>query len=91
MRPLEGEGPEVELGCDLRRDKWNQGIATEAGRACLEYGFGELGLERIVAVTNPQNRGARRALEKLGFVEEGRGEHYGSESVVFLILKENWK
>jgi ribosomal-protein-alanine N-acetyltransferase len=91
LAPIEGEGPEVELGCDLRRDKWNQGIATEAGRACLEYGFGELGLARIVAVTNPQNRGARRALEKLGFVEEGRGEHYGGESVVFSILKEHWK
>ncbi len=55
LAPLEGEGPEVELGCDLRRDKWNLGLATEAGRACLAYGFNELKLKRIVAVTNPQN------------------------------------
>lgn len=83
LAALEGEGPEVELGCDLRRDKWNQGYATEAGARCLEYGFGELKLERIVAVTNPQNLAARRALQKLGFAEEGKGEHYGSESVVY--------
>jgi RimJ/RimL family protein N-acetyltransferase len=83
LAPLEGEGPEVELGCDLRRDKWNKGYATEAGAACLRYGFGELGLERIIAVTNPQNLAARRSLEKLGFVLEGTGEHYGSESVVY--------
>jgi RimJ/RimL family protein N-acetyltransferase len=85
LAPLEGEGPEVELGCDLRRDKWNAGFATEAGRACLAYGFGELKLNRIVAVTNPQNLPARRALEKLGFTEEGQGEHYGSESIVYAI------
>jgi ribosomal-protein-alanine N-acetyltransferase len=84
LAPLEGEGPEVELGCDLRRDKWNRGYATEAGRACLEYGFCELKLDRIIAVTNPKNIGARRALEKLGFIEEGRGEHYGGESVVYV-------
>ena len=85
LAPLEGEGPEVELGCDLRRDKWNHGYATEAGRACLAYGFNELKLDRIVAVTNPENKPAQRALEKLGFKEEGRGEHYGSESVVYAI------
>ena len=83
LAPLEGEGPEVELGCDLRRDKWNKGYAAEAGRACLEYGFGELKLKRIVAVTNPQNVAAQRALQKLGFAPEGRGEHYGSESIVY--------
>jgi RimJ/RimL family protein N-acetyltransferase len=87
LAPLEGEGPEVELGCDLRRDKWNKGYATEAGLACLEYGFQELNLERIVAVTHPQNLAARRALEKLGFTETGRGEHYGSEAVEYVQKK----
>jgi ribosomal-protein-alanine N-acetyltransferase len=89
LAPLEGEGPEVELGCDLRRDKWNKGYATEAGRACLDYGFRELTLARIIAVTNPQNLGARRALQKLGFAETGKGEHYGSESVVYEIRRGN--
>ena len=89
LAPLEGEGPEVELGCDLRRDQWNKGYATEAGRACLEYGFKELKLRRIVAVTNPQNLGARRALQKLGFAEIGKGEHYGSESVIFEVKAES--
>ncbi|HEY3294102.1 MAG TPA: GNAT family N-acetyltransferase [bacterium] len=88
LAPLEGEGPEVELGCDLRKDKWNQGYATEAGIACLEYGFRELKLDRIVAVTNPQNFAAQRALEKLGFTEEGRGEHYGGESVEYAKYRE---
>jgi [ribosomal protein S5]-alanine N-acetyltransferase len=79
LAPLEGEGPEVELGCDLRRDKWNRGYGYEAGKACLEYGFGELKLERIVAVTHPDNAPARKVVEKLGFMLEGTGHHYGGE------------
>jgi [ribosomal protein S5]-alanine N-acetyltransferase len=83
LAPLEGEGPEVELGCDLRRDRWNRGYATEAGAACLEYGFDVLKLDRIIAVTHPDNTAARRVVEKLGMVIEGRGEHYGGESVIY--------
>jgi RimJ/RimL family protein N-acetyltransferase len=87
LAPLEGEGPEVELGCDLRRDRWNLGFATEAGAACLEYGFRVLKLDRIIAVTHPDNIGARRALEKLDMKLEGRGQHYGSESLEFAVYK----
>jgi len=90
LAPLEGEGPEVELGCDLRRDKWNKGYATEAGRACLEYGFHALTLERIVAVTHPENLAARRVVKKLGMVMEGTGEHYGSESIVYAVTRSLW-
>jgi len=87
LAPLEGEGPEVELGCDLRRDRWNMGYATEAGAACLDYGFQILKLDRIVAVTHPDNIAARRVLEKLGMTLEGRGQHYGAESLVFAVHK----
>jgi RimJ/RimL family protein N-acetyltransferase len=37
----------------------------------LEYGFGNLGFERISANTLEHNWGAQRLLEKLGFVLEG--------------------
>jgi RimJ/RimL family protein N-acetyltransferase len=87
LAPLEGHGPEVELGCDLRRDKWNLGYATEAGTACLEYGFNELKLDRIIAVTHPDNKAARRVVEKLGMVVEGKGRHYGHESVIYSIVR----
>jgi|WetSurMetagenome_2_1015567.scaffolds.fasta_scaffold366777_2 [ribosomal protein S5]-alanine N-acetyltransferase len=87
LAPLEGEGPEVELGCDLRRDHWNMGYATEAGAACLEYGFSVLKLDHIIAVTHPDNIGARHVLEKLGMKLEGRGQHYGAESLVFNLHK----
>jgi len=38
----------------------------------LDYAFNNLGIERVTANTLEQNLGARRSLEKNGFVLEGR-------------------
>ena len=47
---------DVELGYYLGRPAWGQGYATEAGRACLAYGFKRCGLRRIVAVVRVRTR-----------------------------------
>ncbi|HHW09165.1 MAG TPA: GNAT family N-acetyltransferase [Firmicutes bacterium] len=49
----------------------SKGYGTEAARLMLEYGFNNLGLERISANTLEQNKGAQRVMEKLGFTLEG--------------------
>ncbi len=58
--------PAVEVAWRLARAHWGRGYATEAARAALDYGFGELGLAEIVAVTTPANLRSRRVMEKLG-------------------------
>jgi RimJ/RimL family protein N-acetyltransferase len=50
----------------------SKGFGTEAIRILLQYGFNNLGLERITANTLEQNIGAQRLLKKLGSVLEGR-------------------
>src|SRR4249920_516628 len=40
----------IELAYRFKRSAWGRGIATEAGRACLDFGFGECGLLEIVAL-----------------------------------------
>jgi len=72
---ISGEGT---LGYYLARPYWGRGLATEAGRAFIQYGFGELGLTRLVAGANAQNLASNRVLVKLGFVwiHSGQGgEH----------------
>ena len=56
----------IEVGWWVAEKHWGQGLATEAGRAALEAGFGRFGLERIVAIANPGNRASVRIMEKLG-------------------------
>jgi RimJ/RimL family protein N-acetyltransferase len=61
------------LGCGIcRQAHRGAGNGTDAARAMLQYGFGELNLYRVEASTAEFNTPARRALEKLGFSEEGR-------------------
>jgi RimJ/RimL family protein N-acetyltransferase len=75
--PLELRGPEIELGYRLGRRWWGRGFATEAAGAALRAGLDVLGLDRILAVTHPQNAGSRRVMEKLGMTYQGMGTYYG--------------
>jgi RimJ/RimL family protein N-acetyltransferase len=50
----------------------SKGYGTEAVKTIIQYGFNNLGLERITANTLEQNISAQRLLEKIGFILEGR-------------------
>lgn len=69
-------GPEVELAYGFARSFWGQGFATEAGRAALEYGFSNLDLDSILAITYPENLASQKVLLKLDFEPLGRTEKY---------------
>ena len=59
------DDPEVGWLIDTR---WQgKGLATEAGAACIEYAFRELGFERVVSICTAENAASRRVIEKLGF------------------------
>jgi len=57
----------AELGFLLRRDRWGAGLATEAAQSAIAHGFGPLGLTRLAAAVQTENRAATRVLEKNGF------------------------
>jgi RimJ/RimL family protein N-acetyltransferase len=50
---------------------WGYGIATEAARALLEWGFSVLDLHRVQSEVDTRNPASARVLEKLGFQREG--------------------
>ena len=49
---------------------WGQGLGTDAMRALVDFGFGELRLERIWLRVFDYNERAIRSYEKVGFVKE---------------------
>jgi RimJ/RimL family protein N-acetyltransferase len=57
----------AELGYWLGVPFWRQGYATEAARALIDYGFGELGYEVLHSGARVSNPASRRVLEKCGF------------------------
>ncbi|QNM98622.1 GNAT family N-acetyltransferase [Chitinimonas koreensis] len=59
------------LGYELARDCQGQGLMSEALRAVLGYGFGEMRLHRVQAEIHPDNAASRRLAERLGFRQEG--------------------
>ena len=66
---VEGQS-EVEIGYLFLRRLWGQGLATEAARACKEYGFDLLGFDRLVSLIAPDNLPSRRVAEKVGMALE---------------------
>ncbi len=62
--------PAVEIGWRMLREHWGHGYATEAARAAMAHGFGELGLAEIVSFTVPANRRSRAVMERLGMTRD---------------------
>ncbi len=82
--PLGGEGPDIELGYAFGSAFWGRGLATEVGRALLGEAFGALGLQRVVAVTRPDNVASQRVLTKLRFTPSGRRHVWGEEQLFYV-------
>ncbi|GAA0898164.1 hypothetical protein GCM10009574_079430 [Streptomyces asiaticus] len=68
---------EVELGWTLRADQWGPGYATEAARACLDWGFATLDDDYFTALMRPGNEASasrdQDSLPQQG--EAGAAEH----------------
>ncbi len=60
-----------EIAYIINPDYWGRGIATEAARLLLGYGFHECHLHRIYATCDPRNIGSAKVLEKIGMTMEG--------------------
>jgi len=69
--------PCVEIGWRLAAAYWGQGLASEAARAALRFGFGSLDLPEIVSFTAIENRRSRAVMERLGMRESEAFEHPG--------------
>jgi ribosomal-protein-alanine N-acetyltransferase len=77
------ETVEIEVGYRLAPEAWGLGLASEGARAVVRYGFDELGLERIIGLTHPDNAASQRVLQKAGLTDGGWGRYYGRRLRLF--------
>ena len=82
--------PEVELLYGIEKEYWGRGLVTEAARATLRFGFEEAGLDYIVAIALPPNKGSWRVMEKCGMKREGLANHYNHDVVRYSIRREDF-
>lgn len=60
------EFDEIDLGYRFLPEYWGLGIATEASRAILTYGFDSLKIRKIIAIALKENKASIRVMEKVG-------------------------
>ena len=73
----------ADIGYDLARELWGQGLATEALTAAIRFGFSEMQLNRIEAETIADNEPSTRLLDRLGFALEGTRRSYWNDDGTF--------
>lgn len=78
-------GPEVELAYRFSRASWGKGYASEAAGAALRHGFDVVGLDAIIAVTDPGHVASRRVMEKNGMTFVGTARYYGLDLVKYVV------
>ncbi|XQY91402.1 GNAT family N-acetyltransferase [Metabacillus sp. HB246100] len=67
--------PCIEIGWRLKKEVWGKGYATEGARACLKFGFDELGFQDVYSFTTERNEPSKRVMNKLGMSFVKRFNH----------------
>ncbi len=86
----------AEIGYELAREYWGQGLMREAIQALLTFGFAEMRLNRVEAHVLPDNVASAQFLEKLGFQREGLLREYEwvkgkfKDILLFSLLKKDY-
>lgn len=75
--------PEVEVAYLLDRAYWGQGLATEAARALVTYGFERLGLRRLICLIHPDNQASIAVARRAGMALEQEREDEKGPYLVF--------
>jgi len=74
----------VDIGFAFLPDSWRQGFATEATSAVMDFAFQDLGLEKIIAITQPDNIASIKTLDKMGLSFAGM-TRLGDEDIDLLL------
>jgi ribosomal-protein-alanine N-acetyltransferase len=61
----------AEIGYWIAKPFWNQGYATEAGKAVVDFGFTQWSLHKIIGTYLSRNPASGRVMNKIGLVQEG--------------------
>lgn len=77
------ETDEYDIGFRFFKKYWNWGYATEAAKACLDYGLNNLKIKTIIGRAIKSNTASVKVLEKIGMTYWKPMDFHGDEGVVY--------
>jgi RimJ/RimL family protein N-acetyltransferase len=90
--------PAVDIGWRLKKSSWGNGYATEGASRCLEFGFNQLNLEKIIATCTEKNVKSENVMKKIGMGKIGNFKHPLLEEypeyqkcICYAVTKETWQ
>lgn len=95
---IDTQSQRAECGYWIGKDHWGNGICSEALPALLDFGFAQLGLNKITAECLIRNVASAAVLTKAGFVQEGhfrshfrkRIDEEFHDILAWGLLREHW-
>jgi RimJ/RimL family protein N-acetyltransferase len=81
---------ETELGWTLRRDCWGHGYATEAARACANWGFRNFQIPYLISLIEPANQRSVHVARRLGMTPLRDDVFLDISMVVHAVTRETW-
>lgn len=86
--PQEFDGAEVmEIAYLFVRQEWGNGYATESAKACKEYGFERLSLEKMYSFIDANNSPSARVAERNGMSVETTITKWGKDVLVYCVSR----
>jgi len=67
--------PAIDIGWRLKRSAWAKGYATEGAKRCLEFGFDELKLDKVISTCPSTNTRSEKVMQKIGMKKIGEFDH----------------
>jgi RimJ/RimL family protein N-acetyltransferase len=79
--------PGCEVAWTIRHDRWGQGLATEAGRAALEFAFDVAKRDNLISIMTADNIGSIHVATKLGLSFDRTETIQGGEYSIYAISR----
>ncbi len=81
----------LEIGWRLRRDRWHQGLASEAAFAMADFAFDILQADRLYAICNTANSASEAVMKRLGMRYRGIEQWYEMDVTTYEVTRAEWK
>lgn len=78
---------EVEVLYGLAKAYWGRGIATQATKASISYGFNVANLDRVIALLLPDNQASKRVVEKANLHYQKQVHIFSLDALYYSIVQ----